>query len=96
MILPPRGTPVDTNRRAKIRSILEPYEVIRRIDKLIDRDEVRLTDIFSDQDVHQLCEEMEIEFRERDYTPAITLALFVSQSLRNCSETTSGFQHGKT
>lgn len=81
MILPPRGTPVDTNRRAKIRSILEPDEVIRRIDKLIDRDEVRLTDIFSDQDVHQLCEEMEIEFRERDYTPAITLALFVSQSL---------------
>lgn len=81
MILPPRGAPVDTNRRAEIRAALEPKEVVRRIDSLIDRDQIRLTDIFSDRDVHQLCEELEIEFRERDFTPAITLGLFVSQSL---------------
>lgn len=81
MILPTRGTPVDTNRRAEIRAILEPEEVVRRIDQLINRDEIRLTEIFCDQDVHQLCEELEIEFRERDYTPAITLGLFVRQSL---------------
>jgi hypothetical protein len=81
MILPTRGAPVDTNRRAEIRAALEPDEVVRRIDNLIDRDEIRLTEIFSDQDVHQLCEELNIEFRERDFTPAITLSLFVSQSL---------------
>lgn len=81
MILPPRGTPVDTNRRAELRAALDPQEVVRRIDKLIDRDQVRLTDIFSDDDVHQLCEEIEIEFREREFTPAITLSLFVSQCL---------------
>lgn len=81
MILPSRGTPVDTNRRAEIRAALEPNEVVRRIDKLIDLDEIRLTDLFSDQDVHQLCEELHIECRERDYTPALTLGLFVSQSL---------------
>jgi len=94
MILPPRGTPVDTNRRAKIRAALEPDEVVRRIDNLIDRDEIRLIEIFSDQDVHQLCEELEIEFRERDFTPAITLGLFVSQSLsRNdaCSTVVTRF-----
>lgn len=81
MILPPRGTPVDANRRSEIRAALKPDEVIQRIDNLIDRNEIRLTDIFSDQDVHQLCDQLEIEFRERDFTPAITLNLFVSQSL---------------
>ncbi len=81
MILPTRGAAVDTNRRAEIRAALEPDEVVRRIDNLIDRNEIRLTDIFSEQDVHQLCEKFNIEFRERDFTPAITPGLFVSQSL---------------
>ncbi len=81
MILPPRGAPVDTNRRAELRAALNPREVVQRIDKLIDREQVRLTEIFSDDDVHQLCDEFEIEFRERDFTPAITLGLFVSQCL---------------
>jgi hypothetical protein len=81
MILPPRGTPVDTNRRAELRKLLHPQEVIQRIDKLVEKDQIRLTEIFSDEDVHQLCDELEIKFRERDFTPAITLGLFVSQCL---------------
>ena len=81
MILPLRGAPVDTNRRAELRAALNPQEVVQRIDKLIDREEVRLTKIFSDDDVHQVCDELEIEFREREFTPAITLGLFVAQHL---------------
>ncbi len=53
MILPPRGTPVDTNRRAELRQALNPHEVVQRIDNLIQLDQVRLTEIFSDDDVHQ-------------------------------------------
>ena len=82
MILPPRGIPVDNKRRAELRQSLNPQEVIQRIDKLIDREQVRLTEIFNDDDdVHQLCDELKIEFRERDFTPVITLGLFVSQCL---------------
>ncbi len=81
MILPPRGTPVDTNRRAELRRALNPQEVVQRIDNLIQLDQVRLTEIFSDDDVHQLCDELGIKFREREFTPAITLGLFVSQCL---------------
>jgi putative transposase len=81
MILPTRGEPVDTDRRAEIRKSLEPEEVERRIDKLLKFDQVRLSAIFCDEDIHRLCDELEIEFRERDLTPAITLGLFVSQVL---------------
>ena len=81
MILPPRGTPVDTNRRAELREVLHPQQVIERIDKLVDKELIRLTKIFSDEDVHQLCDELEIKFRERNFIPAITLGLFVSQCL---------------
>ena len=81
MILPPRGKSVDTNRRAELRRALDPNEVVRRIDKLIELDQVRLTDVFNDGDIHQLCDELEIEFREREFTPAITLGLFISQCL---------------
>lgn len=81
MILPPRGAPVDTKRRAELRALLNPQEVIEKIDKLVELDQVRLTDIFSEDDVHGLCDELHIEFRERDFTPAITLGLFVSQCL---------------
>lgn len=96
MILPPRGTPVDINRRAKLREVLNPEEVVRRIDNLIEREQIRLTEIFSDDDIHQLCEEMEIEFRERDFAPATTLGLFISQSLSRddaCSTVVTKFNH---
>jgi hypothetical protein len=81
MVLPPREAPDDTNRRAELSAAHNPQEVIQRIDKLIDREQVRLIEILSDDDVHQLCDELEIEFREREFTPAISLGLFVSQCL---------------
>ena len=61
MILPPRGASVDTQRRSELRAALDPQEVIQRIDKLVDCDQVRLTDIFSDEDVHQLCDVLKIK-----------------------------------
>lgn len=93
-ILPPRGVPVDTNRRARLRETLNPQVIVSRIDKLVDQDQIRLTDIFSHDDVHQLCDELQIKFREPDFTPAITLGMFVSQCLSRgdaCSTTVTKF-----
>ncbi len=81
MILPPRGTPVDADRRAEIRKALQPAEVQGRIKRLMAVDQMRLSCLFQDEDVHQLCGELEIRFRDRDFTPATTLGLFVAQAL---------------
>ncbi len=81
MILPPRGAPVDRKRRAEIRKRLAPPLVEQRIEQLKEIDQIRLHDVFTDQEVHQLCAELGIEFRDRCFTPAVTLGLFVSQVL---------------
>jgi hypothetical protein len=81
MILPPRGTPVDADRRAEIRKALQPEEVQGRIKQLMAVDQMRLACLFKDEDVHELCDELQIRFRDRDFTPATTLGLFVAQSL---------------
>lgn len=81
MILPPRGTPVDADRRAEIRQALQPEEVQVRIKQLMAVDQMRLACLFKDEDVHALCDELEIRFRVRDFTPATTLGLFVAQAL---------------
>jgi hypothetical protein len=94
MILPLRGETVDTNRRAEIRKLLQPQEVENRIEQLMAADQMRLSKVFTDQDIHQLCKELEIDFRERDYTPAVTLGLFVAQMLSRgdaCSTVTARF-----
>jgi hypothetical protein len=57
-------------------------------------DQMRLAGPFKDQDVHQLCGELEIRFRERAFTPATTLGLFVAQALRRgdaCSTVVTQF-----
>lgn len=81
MILPNRGEPVDRERRAELRKLLYPEVVERRIEKLKSQDQIRLHDVFTDEDVHRLCREMQIEFRDRCFTPATALGLFVSQVL---------------
>jgi len=94
MILPRRGETVDSDRRSKIRESLQPPVVQQRIEQLMATDQMRLSKIFTDQDIHQLCEELEIDFRERDYTPAVTLGLFVAQMLSRgdaCSTVTTRF-----
>lgn len=81
MILPPRGTPVDADRRAEIRKALQPEEVQGRIKQLMAVDQMRLACLFKDEDVHELCDELQIRFRDREFTPATTLGLFVAQVL---------------
>ena len=66
---------------APLRSQLKPSIVTQRINELLQRDEMRLAHLFTDTDVHLLCERLEIDFRERDFTPAVTLGLFVQQVL---------------
>lgn len=94
MILPNRGEAVDRERRAKLRKLLTPERVEQRIDELIALDQIRLHDVFKDEDVHRLCAELNIEFRERYFTPATTLGLFVSQVLSRadaCSTVVTDF-----
>ena len=94
MILPKRGEVVDTDRRAEIRKDLEPVVVEQRIEELLAADQMRLSSIFSDDDIHQLCDELKIDFRVRDFTPAITLGLFVAQTLSRgdaCSTVSTQF-----
>lgn len=98
MILPLRGQSVDTDRRAGIRKALEPQVVQQRIEQFIATDQMRLSAIFSDDDIHQLCRDLNIKFRQRDYTPAITLGLFVAQSLSRsdaCSTVATKFNRDR-
>ncbi len=81
MILRNRGERVDSKRRRKIRKGITPERVEKRIDELKAVDQIRLHDVFKDEDVHRLCDELHIEFRERCFTPATALGLFVSQVL---------------
>lgn len=81
MILPKRGAPVDRKRRAEIRNLLTPSAVQQRIDRLKAINQMRLHDVFSNEEVHRLCKKLNVSFKERNFTPAITLGLFVSQML---------------
>ena len=95
MILPRRGEPVDRERRAELRKeFLNPVALEQRVEELKLQDQIRLHDVFSDEDVHRLCSEMKIEFRDRCFTPATTLGLFVSQALSRgnaCSTTVTEY-----
>ena len=95
MILPSRGEPVDRERRAELRKeFLNPVALEQRVEELKLQDQIRLHDVFSDEDVHRLCSEMKIEFRDRCFTPATTLGLFVSQALSRgnaCSTTVTEY-----
>ncbi len=81
MILPNRGELVDSKRRRRIRNGITPERVEKRIDELRGSNQLRLHDVFKDEDVHRLCDKLNIEFRDRCFTPATTLGLFVSQVL---------------
>lgn len=81
MILPVRGASVDRARRNEIRRMLNPEVVQQRIETLLEADQMRLAHVFSDSEVHQLCNELKLKFRQRDLTPAVALGLFVAQTL---------------
>lgn len=82
MILPRRGEAVDRERRAELRKkFLEAAALEERVEELKSQDQIRLHDVFSNEDVHRLCDEMQIDFRDTCFTPATTLGLFVAQAL---------------
>lgn len=80
MILPPRGGSVDGKVPTKRPRKMSSSEIRQRVRELQAEGGIRLLDVMSDDEIHQLCDELKIEFRIRDYSPAITLGLFVSQS----------------
>lgn len=83
MILPVRGATVDRSQRAEIRKALKPAVVIQRIDSLMEQDQMRLSMVFTDEEVNRMCFELikDKKCRKRDFTPAQALGMFVSQCL---------------
>jgi hypothetical protein len=89
MILPRRGEAVDRKRRAQIRRALTPERVQQRIEDLIAKQQMRLHDVFGDEEIHRLCAELGVEYRDRCFPPAVTLGLFVSQVLSRADACTT-------
>ena len=86
MILPPRKASVETDeeeqkREREKKKLLCFDEILNRLERLKALDEIRLHHLFDDEEIHQMCDTLNIEFRDRVFTPAITLGLFVSQVL---------------
>ena len=86
MILPPRKASVETDEEVKKRERerkkqLSFDEIVKRLERLKALDKIRLHQLFDDEEIHQLCDTLHIEFRDRIFTPAKTLGLFVSQVL---------------
>jgi len=53
----------------------------KRLEGLKALDKIRLHHLFDDDEIHQKCETLNIEFRDRIFTAAKTLGLFISQVL---------------
>ena len=86
MILPPRRASGETNdedqrSERKKKKVLSFDEVRLRLERLKALDKVRLHHLFQDEEIHHMCDTLNLEFRDRVFTPAITLGLFVSQVL---------------
>ena len=80
MILPPRKASVETHEEEQKR--LRSFdEILERLKRLKAQDEVRLHHLFDDEEIHRMCATLNVEFRDRVFTPAVTLGLFVSQVL---------------
>jgi len=86
MILPPRKAPVETHeeeqKRERERKRQRSFdEIMERLKRLKAQDEIRLHHLFDDEEIHRMCGALIIDFRDRIFTPAVTLGLFVSQVL---------------
>lgn len=82
MILSARAKSVQRDAQAKKarRKLLRKPEVAKeRIEQLKAIDQIRLHDLFDDEEVHQACRDLNLKFRVRIFSPAVTLGLFVSQ-----------------
>jgi hypothetical protein len=86
MILPPRNALVETHeeeqkRRRERKQLISFDEIRKRLERLKALEKIRLHHLFDDEEIHQMCDTLNLEFRDRVFTPAITLGLFVSQVL---------------
>lgn len=81
MILPPRGVASSTGKRRQFKRNRKTRQVRARVKKLKAREELRLSEVFDDNEIHDICGELNIEYRKREFTPAVVLGLFVSQTL---------------
>ena len=99
MILPPRKASVETdeeeqNRTQKRKRLIRFDEILKRLERLKAMEKIRLHHLFDDEEIHQMCNTLNVEFRDRVFTPAITLGLFVSQVLSRsdaCSTVMTNF-----
>ena len=86
MILPPRKASVETHeeeqkKKQERKKQLGFDEIVTRLERLKALERIRLHYLFDDEEIHRMCETLNFEFRDRVFTPAITLGLFVSQVL---------------
>ena len=86
MILPPRKSPVETHeeeqkREEKRKRRLSFDEILERLKRFKALEKIRLHHLFDDEEIHRMCDTLNVEFRDRVFTPAKTLGLFVSQVL---------------
>jgi Transposase DDE domain len=82
MILANRGVSVDRNRRSEIRKNLKPDRIINCIESLMAANELRLMTAATDKEVNEACAKLNVKVtRERIYTPAQALSMFVLQSI---------------
>ena len=89
MILPERGKSARAAQRDNHRKRRSFLQVEVKVHELKERDELQLSDLFSDETIHEVCKEVGYTFRDRAFTPAITLGLFVSQVLHRDEPCTS-------
>jgi hypothetical protein len=80
MHLRERGKSTNEDRRQS-RKRLNLKQVRNKIGELKEIDQLRLSDVFDDEHIHDICRELKVDFRDRSFTPANTLGLFVSQVL---------------
>ena len=84
MILTPRKasaeTPEEEQKSERERKKLLSFdEILRRLEGLKALEKIRLHHLFDDEEIHHVCDTLNIEFRDRVFTPAKMLGLFVSQ-----------------
>jgi hypothetical protein len=100
MLLPKPGdsTNHQKNHNRNNRKRLNVQQVRDKIEELREDDQLQLSRLFDDEQIHEICRELNVHFRERDLTPAVTLGLYVSQVLNRdeaCTATMTRFNRSR-
>jgi len=73
--------------------LIDAEWIKQRIDELEPLKEIRVTEVFNDEDLRRFCVEAGCKWRERSFPPAVALRLFVDQILsrgNSCTTTLTG------